>query len=92
MDPRLTKFLALFLPFLLGVPTQPDIARILSGHPIAAYLVCGLVTLVATYLGIGISGPTAAPKMAARLGNPGVGSAVPPAPSERVTPTSRPVV
>jgi hypothetical protein len=81
MDPRLTKFLALFLPFLLGVPSQPDIARILSGHPIAAYLVAGLVTLVATYLGIGVSGPTAAPKMAAMLGNPGA-SPLPPASPE----------
>lgn len=79
MNPQLTKFLALFLPFLLGSLHQPDIAKWLSPHPIASYLVGGAVMMVAAYLGIGLSGPTAAPMLAAKLGNPGAGSP-PPAP------------
>ena len=75
MGPRMTKFLALFLPFAIGSLHQPDIAALLAPHPIESYLVGGVVTLVAAYLGIGLSGPTAAPKMAAALGNPGAAPA-----------------
>ncbi len=70
MSPNLTKFLALFLPFLLGSLHQPDIAVLLAAHPIVSYFFAGGVTLTAAYLGIGLSGPTAAPRMAAALGNP----------------------
>ena len=70
MSPNLTKFLALFLPFLLGSLHQPDVAVLLAPHPILSYVVGGAVTLVAAYLGIGLSGPTAAPRMATALGNP----------------------
>jgi hypothetical protein len=70
MDPRLTKFLALLIPMLVAAPSQPDIAALIAPHPIWSYVTMGLIYLAANYLGIGLSGPTAAPRIAAALGNP----------------------
>lgn len=79
MNPNLTKFLALLLPMLIAAPTQPDIAKLLVPHPILAYVVMALIYLTGNYLGIGLSGPTAAPKLASALGNPpGVAAPTPP--------------
>lgn len=71
MPTSLTKFLALVLPLIIGALQSPDIAKLWAGHPGVGYLISGVVTLVAAYLGIGVSGPTAAPRTAAALGNPG---------------------
>ncbi len=70
MPPALTKLLGLFLPLIIGALAQPDIQKLWAGHPSIGNLVAGGVTLLAGYLGIGVSGPTVAPKLAAAMGNP----------------------
>jgi hypothetical protein len=71
MSPQMTKFLSLFLPFAASSLHQPDVALALANHRIVSYFLGGAVFIVCSYLGFGLSGPTAAPRLAAALGNPG---------------------
>lgn len=77
MSPKMTKFLGYFLPVIIGAISQPDIHKIWEAYPTVGNLVAGLAMAIAGYLGIGVSGPTVAPRVAAALGNPG---APPPSP------------